>query len=126
MNEKQVQTTKSLEESVNNTQSPILFNQESSELSDSEWEDDSLDLIINEEYNKKEEFERKLTWLNNNSVNETSRVHDWLITQWKQLYPNDYDSDSDDSSSISSTSDLTIDISKQTNKINNQDTPTES
>jgi TM2 domain-containing membrane protein YozV len=126
MDDKQVQTTNTLEDSLNNTQSPILFNQASSESSDTEWEDDSIDFAITQDYRKKEEFEQKLTSLKNNPINSTSWVYDWLITQWKQLYPNDYDSDSDDSSSISSTSDLTPDTSKQTSVINNQDTPTES
>jgi hypothetical protein len=65
--DKQIQTTNSLQESFNNKQSPLVFNREltkSTESTDTELDDDSIDFAITQDLLKEKEiFEWKLTWL---------------------------------------------------------------
>jgi hypothetical protein len=122
--DKQIQTTNSLQESFNNKQSPLVFNREltkSTESTDTELDDDSIDFAITQDLLKEKEiFEWKLTWLRHNPINRDSWVYNWVVTQWKELYPNDYDSDSEESGT--STSDLTSDTSKQSESIGSKTT----
>jgi hypothetical protein len=63
--DKQIQTTNSLQESFNNKQSPLVFNREltkSTESTDTELDDDSIDFAITQDLLKEKEiFEWKLT-----------------------------------------------------------------